>query len=90
MLPKTIIYCWDRAELINRFCALRGMNKDGSKMKVRIDYGKLFLKVSLTMTGEYCTEFESRQSSMSGSAFKVPGAKRTMLLALWYAPETHF
>ncbi len=61
MLPKAVIYCWDTAELIDRFCSLRGMSKDWWKIKVRIDYGKLFLKVSLTMTGEYCNDFESRQ-----------------------------
>ncbi len=54
------------------------------------DYGKLFLKVSLTITGENCNDFESRQSSLSGSAFKLSGAKRTVLPAVWHTPETHF
>ncbi len=65
MLPKAVIYCWDTAELIDRFCALRGINKDWSKMKVRIDYGKVFLRVALTITGD----FEARQSSMPSSNF---------------------
>ncbi len=90
MLPKAVIYCWGTAELIDRFCSLRDMNKVGSKMKVRIDYGKVFLKVSLTKTGEYCNDFESRQSSLWGSALKLSGAKRTILLAVWRAPEKHF
>ncbi len=49
MLSKAVIYCWDTAELIDRFCALRVINKDWSKMKVRIDYGKVFLRVALTI-----------------------------------------
>ncbi len=65
------------------------MKKDQSKIKVGIDYGKSFLKVSLTITDDYCNNFESRQSSPLGSAFKLSGAKRTMLLAVCQAPETH-
>ncbi len=42
------------AELIDRVCSLRGMNKEESKVKVGINYGKSFLKVSpKTMVGYY-------------------------------------
>ncbi len=50
MVPKTVIYCLDMANFIDRVCSLRGMNKAESKIKVGIDYGKLLLKVSLIIT----------------------------------------
>ncbi len=65
------------------------MNKDDSKIKVGMDHCKSFLKVSLTITDEYCNSFES-VSSPSGSAFKLSDAERTMLLAVCHPPETHF
>ncbi len=65
------------------------MNMEDPKIKVRFDYGKSFLKVSLTITDDYCNNFESRQSSPWGSAFKLSGAKRMMLLTVFQAPETH-
>ncbi len=40
------IYCLGTAEFIDRVCSLRGMNKEESKVKVGINYGKSFLKVS--------------------------------------------
>ncbi len=90
LVPKTVIYCLDLTDFIDRVCSLRGLNKAVSKIKVRIDYGKLFLKVSLTISDDYYNNFESCLSSPSGSAFKLSGAKKTMLLAVGQAPETHF
>ncbi len=59
------------------------MNKEESKVKVGINYGKLFLKVSSkTMVDCYN---KLHQSSPSGSAFKFFRAKRMLL----QAPETH-
>ncbi len=69
LVPKIVIYCLDTADCIDRVRPLRGINKDESKIKVGIDYGKSFLKVALTITNDYCNNFESRQSSPSGSAF---------------------
>ncbi len=43
---KKDISCLDTAEFIEMGCSLRDMNKDESKVKVGIDYGKSFLKVS--------------------------------------------
>ncbi len=43
----------DTAEFIDRGCSLRDMNKDESKVKVGIDYGKSFLKVSPKTTVDY-------------------------------------
>ncbi len=61
------------------------MNKEESKIKVGINYGKSFLKVSpKTMVDEH-NDFKLHQSSPSGSAFKFSGAKRMLL----QAPETH-
>ncbi len=37
---KQDIYCLDTAEFIDRDCSLRGMNKEESKVKVGINYGK--------------------------------------------------
>ncbi len=51
---KRDIYWLGTAELIDRVCSLRGMNKEESKVKVGINYGKSFLKVSSkTMVGYY-------------------------------------
>ncbi len=36
---KKDIDCLDTAELIDRVCSLRGMNKEGLKAKVGINYG---------------------------------------------------
>ncbi len=41
------------AEFIERVCSLGGMNKDESKVKVGIDYGKSFLKASPKTTVDY-------------------------------------
>ncbi len=43
---KNDIYCLDMAEFIERVCSLRVMNKEESKVKVGINYGKSFFKVS--------------------------------------------
>ncbi len=83
-------YCLVTTEFIDRVCSLRGMNSERSTVKVGIDYGKSTLKVSLTITDDYYSGFESRQFSPSVSAFKLSGAKRTMLLAVCQVPETHF
>ncbi len=48
------IFCLDTAEFLDRVCSLRGMNKEESKVKVGINYGKSFLKVSpKTMVDDY-------------------------------------
>ncbi len=61
------------------------MNKDKSKVKLGINYGKSFLKGSPKTTVDYCNDFELHQSSLLGSPFKCSGAKRV----LRPAPETH-
>ncbi len=61
------------------------MNKEESKVKVGINYGKLFLKLSPKTMGDYHNDFKLYQSSPSGSAFIFSGAKRMLL----QAPETH-
>ncbi len=43
---KKDIYCLGTAEFIDRVWSLRGMNKEDSKVKVGINYGKSFLKLS--------------------------------------------
>ncbi len=63
----------------------RGMNKEGSKVKVGINYGKSFLKVSPKTMVNYYNDFKLHQSSKSGSAFKFSGTKRMRL----QVPETH-
>ncbi len=59
--------------------------QDESKVKVGINYGKSFLKVSPKTTVDYCNDFELHQSSPLGSPFKFSGAKRVLRLG----PETH-
>ncbi len=61
------------------------MNKEESKVKVGINYGKLFLKVSPKTMVDCYNDFRLHQYSPSGSAFKFSRAKRMLLLA----PETH-
>ncbi len=41
-VPKTVIFCLDTFNFIDRVCSLRGMNKDDSKIKVGMDYGQSF------------------------------------------------
>ncbi len=82
LVSKTVIYCLGTTEFIDRVCSLRGMNKERSKVKVGIDYGKSTLKVSLTITDDYYSGFDSRQFSPSVPAFKLSCAKRTTLLAV--------
>ncbi len=82
---KKDIYCLDMAEFIDRVCFLRGINKDKSKVKMMINYGKWFHKVSPKTTADYCNDFEMHQSSLSGSAFKFSCTKIMML----QAPEAH-
>ncbi len=53
---KKDIYCLDTAEFIDRVFSLRGMNKKESKVKVGINYGKSFLKVSTRTMVYYCNE----------------------------------
>ncbi len=74
---KKDIYCLDTAKFIGRVCSLRGMNKEQSKAKVGIIYGKSFIKVSNKTMVDYHNDFKLHQSSPSGSAFKLQ------------APETH-
>ncbi len=83
---KKEICCLDTAEFIDRVFSLRGMNKKESKVKVGINYGKSFLKVSPKTMVDYYNYFKLYQSSPSGSAFKFSGAKRMLL----QVPETHF
>ncbi len=71
----------DMAEFIDRVCSLRDMNKDESKVKVGINYGKSFLKVSPKIMVDCYDDFKLHQSSPSGSAFKFSGAKRMLLQA---------
>ncbi len=78
---KNYIYCLDTAEFIDRACSLRGMNKEESKVKVGINYGKSFLKVSPKTMVDYYNDFKLHQSTPSGSAFKFSGAKRMLLQA---------
>ncbi len=54
---KTDIYCLDTAEYIDGVCSLRGMNKEESKVKVGINYNKLFLKVSPKTMINYYNDF---------------------------------
>ncbi len=61
------------------------MNKEESKAKVGINYGKSFLKVSSKTMVDFYNDFKLHQSSPSGSAFKFSGAKRMLL----QAPEAH-
>ncbi len=61
------------------------MNKEESKVKVGVSYGKSFLKLSPKTMVDYYNDFKFYQSSPSGSAFKFSGAKRILL----QAPETH-
>ncbi len=61
------------------------MNKEESKVKVGINYGKLFLKVSPKTMVDCNNDFKLHQFSPSGSAFKFSGAKRMLL----QASETH-
>ncbi len=68
----------DTAEFIDRVCSLRGMNKEESKVKLGINYGKSFLEVSPKTMVDYYNDFELHQSSPSGSAFKFSGAKRML------------
>ncbi len=83
MTAKTVIFCLDTAECIDRVYSLRRMNKNESKIKVVIGYGKAFLQVSHTITDDF-------KSSPSGSAFKLSGAKRTMHLAVFQAHSLIF
>ncbi len=46
--------------------------------------------MSISITNENCNGFESRQSFPSGSALKLSGAKRTILLVVCQSPETGF
>ncbi len=78
---KKDIYSLDMAKFIDRICSLRGMNKEESKVKVGINYGKPFLKVSPKAMVDYYIEFNWHQSSPSGSTFKISGAKRVLLQA---------
>ncbi len=82
---KKDTYCLNTAEFIDRVCPLRRMNKEGLKVKLGINYGKLFLKVSPKTMVDYYNDFNLHQSSPSGYAFKFSGAKRMLL----QAPETH-
>ncbi len=82
---KKDIFCLDTAEFIDRACSLRDMNKEESKAKVGINYGKSFLKVSPKTMFYYYNDFKLHQSSPSGSVCKFSGAKRMLL----QAPETH-
>ncbi len=82
---KKDIYCLDTAEFNDRVCSVRGMNKDESKVKVGINYGKSFLNLSAKTMVDYLTDFKLHHSSPPGSAFKFSGAKRMLL----QAPEIH-
>ncbi len=79
------IHCLDTTEFIDKVCSLRGMNKEESKAKVGINYGKPFLKVSSKTMVDFYNDFKLHQSSPSGSAFKFSPAKRMLL----QAPETN-
>ncbi len=61
------------------------MNKEVSKVKSWINYGKSFLKVSPKPMANYYKNFKLHHSSPSGSAFKFTAAKRMLL----QAPEAH-
>ncbi len=61
------------------------MNKEESKAKVWINYGKSSLKVSPKAMVDYYNDCKLHQSSPSGSAFKFSGAQRMLL----QAPEKH-
>ncbi len=52
------------------------MNKEESKVKVEINYGKSLLKVCPKTMVDYYNDFEMHQSSPSGSSFRFSGAKR--------------
>ncbi len=82
---KKDIYCFDTAEFIDRVCSLRGINKEESKVKVGLNCGKSFLKVSPKTMVDYYNNFKLHQFSPSGSTFKFFGAKRMLL----HTPETH-
>ncbi len=75
---KKDIFCLDTA---NRVYFLRGMNKGESKVKVGVNYGKSFLKMSSKIMVDYYNGFKLHQSSPSGSALKCSGAKRRPLQA---------
>ncbi len=78
---KKDIYCLYTAEFIGMVCSLRCTNKEESKVKVEINYGKSFLKVSPKTTVGYYNDFNLHQSSPSACAFKFSGAKRMLLQA---------
>ncbi len=61
------------------------MNKEESKFKVEINYGKSFLKVSPKTMVDYFNGFKLHQSSPSGSAFNFAGVKRVLL----QVPQIH-
>ncbi len=67
---KQDIYCLDTAEFIDRVCSLRGMNKEESKVKVWLNYGKSFLKVSPKTMVDCYNDFKLHHSSPTGPAFK--------------------
>ncbi len=60
LVPTAVIYSLDTADFIYRVCSPRGMNKRESKLKVGVDYAESFLKVSLTITDDFCNNFELR------------------------------
>ncbi len=47
----------ETALFIDRVCSLRDMNKEESKVKVGINYGKSFLKVSPKTMVDYYNDF---------------------------------
>ncbi len=55
--PQKNIYCLDTAEFIGSDCSLQGMNKEESKVKVEINYGKSLLKVSPKIMVDYYNDF---------------------------------
>ncbi len=77
-VPKKEIYCLDTAEFIDRIYSLWGMSKEELKVKVEINYGKLFLKMSPKTTVDHSNDLKLHQSPLSGSAFKFSRAKRMM------------
>ncbi len=82
--PKKTSIVWTWPNSLTGFCSRRGMNKEESKVKIAINYGKSFLRVSPKTMVDYYNDFKLHQFSPSGSAFKFFGAKRMLL----QAPET--
>ncbi len=68
---------------IDRVCSLRGMNKVESRVKVGINYGKSFLKVSPKTMIDYYNDFKLHQSPPSGSVWLLEGLRAAGLGIIW-------